>query len=210
MGRYLGSSCKYCRREGMKLMLKGNRCETAKCPVEKKQRNLAPGMHGWHRGRASEYAVRLREKQKIKRYYGLLDRQFMRCFHEAERTKGNTGTTLLQLLERRLDNVVYKLNFVPSRKAARQLIAHGHIYVNGRKVDISDYTVKIGDRITVKGAQKSLKKVKEQLEANPNFSTQSWLQLARERAEATIVALPTRDDVQIPVVEQLVVELCSR
>jgi len=194
----------------MKLMLKGNRCETAKCPVEKKQRNLAPGMHGWHRGRASEYAVRLREKQKIKRYYGLLDRQFMRCFHEAERTKGNTGTTLLQLLERRLDNVVYKLNFVPSRKAARQLIAHGHIYVNGRKVDISDYTVKIGDKITVKGAEKSLKKVKEQLEANPNFSTQGWLQLARERAEATIVALPTRDDVQIPVVEQLVVELCSR
>jgi small subunit ribosomal protein S4 len=194
----------------MKLMLKGNRCETAKCPVEKKQRNLAPGMHGWHRGRASEYAVRLREKQKIKRYYGLLDRQFMRCFHEAERTKGNTGTTLLQLLERRLDNVVYKLNFVSSRKAARQLIAHGHIYVNGRKVDISDYTVKIGDKITVKGAQKSLKKVKEQLEANPNFSTQGWLQLARERAEATIVAMPTRDDVQIPVVEQLVVELCSR
>ena len=191
-------------------MLKGNRCETAKCPVEKKQRNLAPGMHGWHRGRASEYAVRLREKQKIKRYYGLLDRQFMRCFHEAERTKGNTGTTLLQLLERRLDNVVYKLNFVPSRKAARQLIAHGHIYVNGRKVDISDYTVKIGDKITVKGAEKSLKKVKEQLEANPNFSTQGWLQVARERAEATIVALPTRDDVQIPVVEQLVVELCSR
>jgi len=191
-------------------MLKGNRCETAKCPVEKKQRNLAPGMHGWHRGRASEYAVRLREKQKIKRYYGLLDRQFMRCFHEAERTKGNTGTTLLQLLERRLDNVVYKLNFVPSRKAARQLIAHGHIYVNGRKVDISDYTVKIGDKITVKGAEKSLKKVKEQLEANPNFSTQGWLQLARERAEATIVAMPTRDDVQIPVVEQLVVELCSR
>jgi small subunit ribosomal protein S4 len=210
MGRYLGSSCKYCRREGMKLMLKGNRCETAKCPVEKKQRNLAPGMHGWHRGRASEYGVRLREKQKIKRYYGLLDRQFMRCFHEAERTKGNTGTTLLQLLERRLDNVVYKLNFVPSRKAARQLIAHGHIYVNGRKVDISDYTVKIGDKITVKGAERSLKKVKEQLEANPNFSTQGWLQLARERAEATVVALPTRDDVQIPVVEQLVVELCSR
>lgn len=191
-------------------MLKGNRCETAKCPVEKKQRNLAPGMHGWHRGRASEYGVRLREKQKIKRYYGLLDRQFMRCFHEAERTKGNTGTTLLQLLERRLDNVVYKLNFVPSRKAARQLIAHGHIYVNGRKVDISDYTVKIGDKITVKGAEKSLKKVKEQLEANPNFSTQGWLQLARERAEATVVALPTREDVQIPVVEQLVVELCSR
>jgi len=210
MGRYLGSSCKHCRREGMKLMLKGIRCETAKCPVEKKQRNLAPGMHGWRRGRASEYAVRLREKQKVKRYYGILERQFMRYFHQAERIKGNTGETLLQLLERRLDNVVYKLNFVPSRKAARQLIAHGHIYVNRRKVDISDYTTKIGDKVTVKGSQKSLKKVKEQLETNPNFSTQSWLQLAREKTEATIVALPTRDDVQIPVEEQLVVEFCSR
>jgi small subunit ribosomal protein S4 len=194
----------------MKLMLKGIRCETAKCPVEKKQRNLAPGMHGWRRGRASEYAVRLREKQKIKRYYGLLERQFMRYFHKAERTKGNTGETLLQLLERRLDNVVYKLNFAPSRKAARQLISHGHIYVNKRKVNISDYTTKIGDKIMVKGSERSLKRIKEQLETNPNFTTQGWLQLARERAEATIVAMPTRDDVQIPVEEQLVVEFCSR
>ena len=117
MGRYLGSSCKYCRCEGMKLMLKGIRCETAKCPVEKKQRNLAPGMHGWRRGRPSEYAVRLREKQKVKRYYGLLDGQFSRIFRKAERMKGNTGQSLLQLLERRLDNVTYKLNFAPDRKS---------------------------------------------------------------------------------------------
>lgn len=210
MGRYLGSSCKHCRREGMKLMLKGMRCETAKCPVEKKQRNLTPGMHSWRRGRASEYAVRLREKQKVKRYYGLLERQFMRYFHRAERLKGNTGETLLQLLERRLDNVVYKLNFVPSRKAARQLIAHGHICLNGRKVDISDYTTKIGDKVTVKVSEKSVKKVKQQLESNPSFATQSWLQLDREKPEATIVALPSRDDIQIPVEEQLVVEFCSR
>jgi len=210
MGRYLGSSCKHCRREGMKLMLKGIRCETAKCPVEKKQRNLAPGMHGWRRGRASEYAVRLREKQKVKRYYGLLDRQFMRYFHKAERMKGNTGETLLQLLERRLDNVVYKLNFVPSRKAARQLIAHGHICLNGHKVNISDYTTKIGDKVTIKGSEKSVKKVKQQLGSNPSFATQSWLQLDREKPEATIVAFPSRDDVQIPVEEQLVVEFCSR
>ena len=210
MGRYLGSSCKYCRREGMKLMLKGIRCETAKCPVEKKQRNLAPGMHGWRRSRASEYAVRLREKQKVKRYYGLLDSQFMRYFHEAKRMKGNTGQTLLQLLERRLDNVTYKLNFTPSRKAARQLIAHGHIYVNGHRVDVSDYTIKIGDKITVKGSERSVKKVKQQLESNANFTTQSWLQLDRGKPEATIVALPARDDVQIPVEEQLVVEFCSR
>jgi len=210
MGRYLGSSCKHCRREGMKLMLKGIRCETAKCPVEKKQRNLAPGMHGWRRGRASEYGVRLREKQKIKRYYGLMEKQFARCFRKAERSKGNTGETLLQLLERRLDNVVYKLNFAPSRKAARQLIAHGHIYVNGHKVNTSDYTTKIGEKITVKKSEKSLKHIKEQLETNPNFTTQNWLQLAREKPEATIVALPTREDVQIPVEEQLVVEFCSR
>ncbi len=210
MGRYLGSSCKYCRREAMKLMLKGIRCETAKCPIEKKQRNLGPGMHGWRRARASEYAVRLREKQKVKRYYGLLERQFMRYFHKAERMKGNTGEILLQLLERRLDNVLYKLNFAPSRKAARQLITHGHIYVKGRKVNISDYTIKVGDKITVKNAEKSKKKIKEQLESNPNFTTQSWLQLDSEKPEATVVALPTRDDIQIPVEEQLVVEFCSR
>ena len=210
MGRYLGSSCKQCRREGMKLMLKGMRCETAKCPVEKKQRNLAPGMHGWRRGRSSEYGVRLREKQKVKRYYGILERQFMRYFHEAKRGTGNTGESLLQLLERRLDNVIYKLNFASSRKEARQLISHGHIYVNGHKVNISDYSTKIGDKITVKGSDKSVKRIKAQLENNPNFSTQGWLQLSREKPEATIVALPSRDDVQIPVEEQLVVELCTR
>jgi small subunit ribosomal protein S4 len=210
MGRYLGSSCKHCRREGMKLMLKGIRCETAKCPIEKKQRNLAPGMHGWRKGRASEYAVRLREKQKVKRYYGILEQQFMRYFHKAKRKKGNTGEILLQLLERRLDNVIYKLNFAPSRKTARQLVSHGHIYVNGRKVNVPDYTTKVGDKITLKAAGKSTKKVKQQLESNPNFSTQSWLQLDREKPQATVVTLPTRDDIQIPVEEQLVVEFCSR
>jgi small subunit ribosomal protein S4 len=210
MGRYLGSSCKHCRREGMKLMLKGIRCETAKCPIEKKQRNLAPGMHGWRRGRSSEYGVRLREKQKVKRFYGLFERQFMGYFREAERMKGNTGEKLLQLLERRLDNVIYKLNFAPSRKAARQVIAHGHIYVNGHKVDVSDYTVKIGDKITLKNSSKSAKRVKEQLESNPNYTTQGWLQLSREKPEATVVALPSREDVQIPIEEQMVIEICSR
>ena len=210
MGRYLDSSCKLCRREGVKLMLKGIRCETAKCPIEKKERNLGPGMHGWRRGRASEYAVRLREKQKVKRYYGLLERQFNRIFRQAERVKGNTGELLLQLLERRLDNVVYKLNFAPSRKAARQMITHGHIYVNGRKVDVGDYTIKVGDKITTKGSEKSVKEIKQQLESNPNFTTQSWLQLDREVPSATIVAFPSREDVQILVEEHLVVEFCSR
>jgi small subunit ribosomal protein S4 len=210
MGRYLGSSCKHCRREGIKLMLKGTRCETAKCPVEKKQRSLAPGMHGWRKGRSSEYGVRLREKQKVKWYYGIFDRQFMRYFHQAERLKGNTGETLLQLLERRLDNVVYKLNFAPSRKAARQLITQGHIYVKGRKVDLPDYSVEVGDKISLKSAEKSAKRVKQQLDQNTSFTTQGWLQLDRNKPEATIVAMPTRDDVQIPVEEQLVVEFCSR
>lgn len=210
MGRYVGPSCRICRREGMKLFLKGTKCETAKCQVERRQRSLAPGMHGWRKGRLSEYGVRLREKQKIKRYYGVYERQFMRFYHEASRLPGNTGENLLQLLERRLDNVVYKLNFAPSRKAARLLITHGHIRVNGRKVDIADYVTKIGDKITIKDSEKTLKQVKQQLESNPNFSTQGWLQLDREKPAATIVAMPTRPDVQIPVEEQLVVEFCSR
>lgn len=210
MGRYLDSSCKLCRREGVKLMLKGIRCETAKCPIEKKERNLGPGMHGWRRGRTSEYAARLREKQKVKRYYGLFDRQFDRIYRQAKRTKGNTGLAMLQLLERRLDNVVYKLNFAPSRKAARQLITHGHIRVNGRKVDVSDYTTRVGDKITTKGSEKSIKKIKQQLENNPNFTTQSWLQLDREILSAMVIAMPSREDVQIPVEEHLVVEFCSR
>ncbi len=210
MGRYLGSSCKHCRREGMKLMLKGRRCETAKCAIERHERQMAPGMHGWRRGRHSDYGVRLREKQKVKRFYGLFEKQFMRYFHKAERMKGNTGEVLLELLERRLDNVAYKLNFAPSRKAARQLITHGHICVNGRKVDIVDFTLKIGDKITVKNLEKSHKLVKEQLASNPNYTAQGWLQLDPDKPAATIVALPGRDDVQLAIEEQLVVEFCSR
>ncbi len=210
MGRYLGSSCKHCRREGIKLMLKGIRCETAKCPIEKKQKNLAPGMHGWRHSRGGEYAVRLREKQKVKRYYGLFERQFMGFLRQAEKSKGNTGQVLLQLLERRLDNVVYKLNFAASRKAARQLITHGHIYLNGRKVSVGDYIVKVGDKINLKNSEKSSKKITQQLDSNPNFTVQNWLQLDKSNRTAVVVALPSRDDVQIPVEEQLVVEFCSR
>jgi len=210
MGRNLGSSCKLCRREGMKLMLKGIRCETSKCPIEKRQRNVAPGMHGWRRGRGSDYGVRLREKQKVKRYYGIGETQFMRYFSEAEHTIGNTGEVLLGLLERRLDNVIYKLNFAASRKTARQIIAHGHIRINGRKVDIPDFEVSIGDKITVKTAEKSKKRVRAQLDTNPNYSAQSWLQLDPKESAATIVALPSRQDVQLPIEEQLVVEFCSK
>lgn len=210
MARYLGSSCKHCRREGMKLMLKGARCETAKCAVERRERHMAPGMHGWRRGRSSDYGVRLREKQKLKRYYGLFEKQFMRYFHKAERIRGNTGEVLLGLLERRLDNVIYKLNFAASRKSARQLITHGHIYLNGRRVDIPDITVNLGDKITLKNSDKSRKLVKNQLASNPNYAAQGWLQIDSDKPAATIVALPTRDDVQLAVEEHLVVEMCSR
>jgi small subunit ribosomal protein S4 len=191
-------------------MLKGSRCETAKCAVERRERNMAPGMHGWRRGRNSDYGVRLREKQKVKRFYGLLEKQFLSYFHQAERRKGNTGIVLLELLERRLDNVVYKLNFAPSRKAARQVITHGHVYLNGRRVSIPDITVKIGDKLTLKNADKSRKIVKDQLASNPNYTVQGWLQLDPDKPAATIVGLPTRDDVQLAVEEQLVVEFCSR
>lgn len=210
MGRYLGSSCKFCRREGMKLMLKGSRCESGKCAVERRERNMAPGMHGWRRGRNSDYGVRLREKQKVKRFYGLLENQFLLYFRRAVRNRGNTGEVLLELLERRLDNVIYKLNFASSRKKARQIITHGHIYVNGRKVNIPDLTLKVGDKITLKDSAKSRKIVKEQLESNPNYTVQSWLQLDPQKAVAAIIALPSRDDVQLAIEEQLVVEFCSR
>jgi small subunit ribosomal protein S4 len=194
----------------MKLMLKGIRCETSKCPIEKRQRNVAPGMHGWRRGRGSDYGVRLREKQKVKRYYGIGETQFMRYFSQAEHTIGNTGEVLLSILERRLDNVIYKLNFAASRKTARQIIAHGHISINGRKVDVPDFEVSIGDKITVKTSEKSKKRVRTQLDTNPNYSAQSWLQLDPKASSATIVALPSRQDVQLPIEEQLVVEFCSK
>jgi len=191
-------------------MLKGGRCETGKCAVERRERSMAPGMHGWRRGRSSDYGVRLREKQKVKRYYGLLEKQFMCSYRRAERRKGNTGEVLLELLERRFDNVVYKLNFAPSRKAARQLISHGHLCINGRKAGIPDAVLKIGDKITVKNSTKSSKLIKEQLANNPNYSVQGWFQLDADKPAATVVAMPSRDDVQLAIEEQLVIEFCSR
>lgn len=210
MSRYIGPSCRLCRREGMKLMLKGTRCETAKCSIEKRERSMAPGMHGWRRGRSSGYGLRLREKQKVKRYYGLMEKQFMAYFYKAARRLGNTGEILLQLLERRLDNVIYKLNFASSRKAARQLITHGHIYLNGRRVDVPDITIKIGDKISLKNSDKSRKIVRTQIENNPNFAVQGWLQLDPSKLVATVVGLPTRDDVQLAVEEHMVVEFCAK
>ena len=213
MGRHTGPSCRLCRREGIKLMLKGARCETAKCPMERQWRNSPPGMHSWRRRRPSEYAVRLREKQKVKRHYGILERQFQRYFRMAERARENTGVALLRILERRLDNVVYKTRFIAGRRGARQAVVHGHICVNGRKVDRPSYLVSDGDRITIHSREKSQKHARAQmqlLEGVPVPGDQSWLQIDPAKLEATVVALPTRDDVLIPVEEQLIVEFCSR
>jgi small subunit ribosomal protein S4 len=210
MGRYTGPVCRLCRRQGIKLMLKGARCETAKCPMERQWRNTPPGMHNWRRGRESEYGLRLREKQKVKRYYGLFERQFMRCFHTAERQKGNTGTALLSLLERRLDNVVFKLGFAASRAAARQTVTHGHIYVNGRAVSVPSCLVRGGDRLSVKPCERSQKLIRARLEELGEPHVQNWLSLDVAKLEGLVLAMPSRDDVMIPVEENLIVEMCSR
>jgi len=191
-------------------MLKGHRCETAKCPMEKQWRNFPPGMHPYRRTKGTEYAKRLRETQKVKRYYGLLEAQFRRIFDEAQRSTQNTGVALLMLLERRLDNVVLKLNLAVSRKAARQAILHGHFQVNGRTVRRPSYSVRAGDRVSVCGHEASKKLVKMWFEADPNRPVQKWLRVDPEKLEGVVEALPSRDDVQIPVEENLIVEFCSR
>ena len=209
MARNLGPQCRLCRRETIKLFLKGTRCDTAKCPIERQGRNSPPGVHGWRRGRGSSYGIRLREKQKVKRYYGVLERQFRGYFARASKQKRNTGAALLSLLERRLDNVVFKSGFTVSRRTARQLINHGHIYVNARKVDIASFLVKPGDKISVKPSEKSAKQIKEQVLINKGRPLPAWLSLDETAPQITILAMPTRDDVQIPVDEHLIVELCS-
>lgn len=191
-------------------MLKGVRCETAKCPMEREYRNNPPGMHMWRRGKSSEYGRRLREKQKVKRYYGLMETQFRRVFAKAERTTENTGVALLQLLERRLDNVLYKSGLTTSRRTARQAISHGHVLVNGRKVDRPGRLVAVGDRVTVHKRERSQAFFKQQMGEDSPRTPQSWLQLDPAKLEVAVVALPSRDDVQIPVEEQLIVEFCSR
>lgn len=210
MSRYIGPACRLCRRENTKLMLKGSRCETAKCAMERQNRQNPPGMHAWRRSKGSGYAIRLREKQKVKRYYGLLERQFMLTFRRAERSTENTGTALLSLLERRLDNTVCKLGFAPSRRAARAMIVAGHIYVNGKRLDRPSYLVCQGDRVSVKPTDRSRGMAKLWLDARGEGNVQDWLKLDAERFEGTVLALPTRDHVQFPVEEHLIVEVCSR
>ena len=207
MGRYTGPTDKLSRREGINLMLKGARSESGKL---ERRLGSPPGMHGFRRGRTSEYGRRLREKQKIKRYYGVRDRQFRNYFKQAERAKGNTGAALLTLLERRLDNVIYKLGFGQSRSASRQTVVHGHIYVNGRRTNIPSYLVKVGDKITVKNNERSQQMIRGRMEELGEPHIQNWMTLDMVNLVVEIVAMPAREDVMIPVEEQLIVEFCSQ
>jgi small subunit ribosomal protein S4 len=200
--------CKLCRREGVKLFLKASRCETSKCAISK--RNFPPGAHPWARARHSEYRTQLREKQKLKRYYGVAERQFSNYYQTATRMKGNTGENLLVLLERRLDNAVYGLGFATSRKGARQLIAHGNVQVNGRRCDIPSAQVRPNDRLSIGSREKVRKLVKEAVEQRSSYPLPGWLERDSVALEGRVTVTPMRSDVSFDVREQLVVELMSK
>ena len=209
MARYTGPVCRLCRREGMKLLLKGERCYTEKCAIEK--RNLAPGQHGKSRkAKLAGYGLQLREKQKVKRIYGVLEDQFRRYFETAERTRGITGVTLLQLLERRLDNVVYRLGLSTSRPQARQLVRHGHFTVNGKKVDIPSYPVRAGDTVAVRGTSGQNPTIQHAVEEVKGRGIPEWLSFDANSITGRIVSMPTREQINLPVQEQLIVELYSK
>ncbi|SHJ88760.1 SSU ribosomal protein S4P [Anaerobranca californiensis DSM 14826] len=208
MARYTGAVCRLCRREGTKLFLKGERCYTPKCAIER--RNYAPGQHGQNRKKLSEYGVQLREKQKLRRIYGVAEKQFRNYFKEANRRQGVTGETLLQILESRLDNVVFRLGFATSRTEARQLVTHGHFTVNGKKVDIPSYLTKPGDVIEVKEKSKESPKFKDLREFAATQNLVSWLERDAEALRGRVLAVPSRDEIDVPVAEHLIVELYSR
>ncbi len=208
MGRYIGSVCRLCRREGNKLFLKGSRCYTEKCAIER--RNYSPGQHGQARPRISEYQTQLREKQKLKRIYGLLERQFRGYFEKAARKKGVTGEILLQFLERRLDNIVYRMGFCSSRKEARQMVNHGHFRVNGRKVDVPSFLVKDGDVVELKLGSRDLLQIQTYMTAAEGRGIPQWLELDKANFKGRVKSIPTKEELAIPVNEQLVVELYSR
>jgi len=208
MSRHTGPKCRLCRREGQKLFLKGERCFTAKCGLAK--RETTPGMHTWRRGKPSQYSFQLREKQKVKRYYSMRERPFRHFFHAAERARGNTGEVLLTMLERRLDNVVYLGGLAASRAQARQMITHGHIHVNGHRVDIASFLVKQDDEIKPKDNEKTKKLIKENIELSRVRDVPPWLETTEAPASITVRALPGRDDISVETREQLVVELLSK
>jgi|SRR5262245_35624868 small subunit ribosomal protein S4 len=207
MARYRDAKCRLCRREGMKLFLKGARCFTDKCAIER--RNYPPGQHGLNRGKLTPYGVQLREKQKAKRIYGVLESQFRRYFQWAESERGVTGETLLRLLECRLDNVVYRLGFAASRRESRQMVAHGHFQVNGRKVSVPSYLVKVGDDVRLRATSKLQARIDDNLNAGRGQVPQ-WLEVEPAARRGTVRSLPLREDIQIPVAEQLIVELYSK
>jgi len=208
MARYSGSVCRLCRREGMKLFLKGDKCFKEKCPVER--RGYPPGQHGRRRRRVKEYGLQLREKQKVRRIYGILERQFRRYFEEADRRKGITGENLLLLLERRLDSVVYDMGFASSRTQARQWVTHGHIQVNGRKTSIPSFGVSEGDEISVKVKSRKNDFIKRAVETAQGRGIPPWIELDAENFTGRVKTLPTREDIKFPIKEQLIVELYSR
>jgi small subunit ribosomal protein S4 len=208
LARYTESVCRLCRRENLKLFLKGERCYTDKCAIER--RNYPPGQHGQARPKFSEYSIQLREKQKVKRMYGLLESQFRRTFAAAARTKGITGETLLVLLERRLDNVAYRLGFASSRAEGRTLVRHGHILVNGKKVNIPSYFVRAGDVVSVKEQSRPMGRVQSAMEGAQRRGIPEWAELDRENYSGRIKLLPTRSDVTMPINEKLIVELYSK
>ena len=208
MARYTGPSCKLCRRENMKLYLKGDRCYKEKCSLETKP--YAPGQHGKQQKKISDYGLQLREKQKVKRLYGIFETQFRRYFENATRAEGITGEILLQILERRLDNVVYRAGFAGSRKEARQVVRHNHIKVNGKKVDIPSYLCKIGDIITIKKKSLDNNVFEMILENSGGRPVPQWLELDRGACEVKIIAMPERDQIEAPVEEHLIVEFYSK
>ena len=208
MARYTGHACRLCRREGTKLFLKGERCMTGKCALDR--RSTAPGQHGAANKKVREYGMQLREKQKTKRYYGVLEKQFVNYYSEAERKTGMTGENLLVLLERRLDNVVYRMGLAESRRAARQMVLHAHFTLNGKKVTIPSISVKVGDVIAVKESSRDLAVVKAMIENLATKITPKWLEVNKETGTAKVVALPAREDIDFDFNEQLIVELYSK
>lgn len=208
MARYTGSVCRLCRRENLKLFLKGERCYTDKCAIER--RNYPPGQHGQARPKFSEYSIQLREKQKVKRMYGLLENQFRRTFARAARSRGITGETLLVLLEQRLDNVTYRLGFASSRAEARTLVRQGHILVNGKRINIPSYTVGVGDVVSVKEQSRQIARVLTALEGAQRRGVPEWAELDRDTCSGRIKILPSRGDVTMPINEKLIVELYSK
>ncbi|MBI3798111.1 MAG: 30S ribosomal protein S4 [Deltaproteobacteria bacterium] len=208
MARYIGPVCRLCRREGIKLFLKGERCYTDKCAIER--RSYPPGQHGQGRSKSTEYSLQLREKQKLKRIYGVLERQFRRVFALAERRRGITGENLLSLLESRLDNMIYRMGFAPSRSEARQLVRHGHFLVNQRRVTIPSYFVKPGDEIQVRESSRKVVRIQESLDLAQRRGVPEWLEVNKDAFAGRVRALPTRTELTLPINEQLIVELYSK